>query len=198
LVVALTGGIGSGKSTVADRLTALGAGVIDTDLLSRELTASGNPVLEQIAGAFGRGILTPDGSLDRAGLRQLIFQNEGARKRLETILHPPIRTMMLARLASLNTPYAVLVIPLLFETGQQTTADRVLVVDIPEPIQIERVMRRNSLSRDEVERIIDTQITRRERLARADDLIDNSGDLGTLEPQIQRVHANYLRLSASH
>jgi dephospho-CoA kinase len=198
LVVALTGGIGSGKSTVADRLAVLGAGVIDTDLLSRELTASGNPVLEQIAGTFGRGILTPDGSLDRAGLRQLIFQNEDARKRLETILHPPIRTVMLARLASLNSPYAVLVIPLLFETGQQTTADRVLVVDIPEPIQIERVMRRNGLSRDEVERIIDTQITRRERLARADDLIDNSGDLDTLEPQIQRVHANYLRLSASH
>lgn len=197
LVVALTGGIGSGKSTVADQLEALGAGIIDTDLLSRELTAEGSPVLDRIAAAFGKEILQSDGSLDRAALRQRIFTNADARRRLEAILHPLIRALMLERLNSMKAPYAVLVIPLLFETGQQTFADRVLVVDVPEPIQIERVKRRNGLTEDEIKRIIDTQVSREARIARADDIIDNSGEPSALASQVQAIHEHYRALAAT-
>lgn len=194
-VVALTGGIGCGKSSVSDRLGALGAGIVDTDLLSRELTVAGSPVLARIAATFGNGMLHPDGALDRAALRDCVFKNPDARTQLESILHPAIKTLMLERLAQLTTPYAVLVIPLLFETGQQTLADRVLVVDVPESIQIERVRRRSGLPEDEIRRIIASQIPRRERLERADEIIDNSGDLVALEAQIQPLHARYLLLA---
>ncbi len=193
--VALTGGIGSGKTTVADRLQALGAGVVDTDQLSRELTAIGGPALPQIAAAFGSELLRADGSLDRALLRQRVFSDPVARALLESILHPPIKALMMERLAGLATPYAVIVIPLLFETGQQVLADRVLVVDVPEALQVERVARRSQLSEEEVRRIVASQIPRQERNARADDLIDNSGDLRALDPRIQRLHAGYLRLA---
>ncbi|MBK1716447.1 dephospho-CoA kinase [Thiocystis violacea] len=197
LVVALTGGIGSGKTTVADRLGELGAGVIDTDQLSRELTAIGGAALGPIAATFGARVMLPDGSLDRARLRQIVFADPEARARLEAILHPGIKALMMERLAALQTPYAVLVVPLLFETGQETLADRVLVVDIPESLQIERVTRRSQIPEDEVRRIIASQIPRRERNARADDLIDNRGDLANLEHQIQRLHADYSRIAAT-
>ena len=194
-VVALTGGIGCGKSSVSDRLGALGAGIVDTDLLSRELTVAGSPVLAQIVATFGNGMLHPDGALDRAALRQCVFKNPDARTQLESILHPAIKTLMLERLARLTTPYAVLVIPLLFETGQQTLADRVLVVDVPESIQIERVRRRSGLPEDEIRRIIASQTPRHERLARADDRLDNSGDPAALDALIQPLHARYLLLA---
>ena len=192
LVVALTGGIGSGKTTVADRLAQLGAGVIDTDQIARELTASGSLLLPRIAATFGPEIVRPDGSLDRDRLRHIVFSDPEARVRLESILHPRIKALMLERLADLRTPYAILVIPLLFETGQETLADRILVVDVPESLQIERVMRRSQLCEAEVRRIIASQIPRDERKARAHDIIDNASDLATLEAQIQRLHANYM------
>ena len=195
LVVALTGGIGSGKTTVADRLAELGAGVVDTDQLSRELTAPGSPALERIAAVFGSAMLLPDGSLDRARLRHTVFTDPAARARLEAILHPRIQELMLERLAALQTPYALLVIPLLFETGQEGFADRVLVVDAPESLQIERVMRRSRLPEDEIRRIIASQIPRDERNARADDIIDNSGDPATLESQIQAIHTRYIEIA---
>ncbi len=195
LIVALTGGIGSGKSTVADQLGAFGAGVIDTDLLSRELTVAGHPILERITAIFGDRILQADGSLDRAALRERIFHSPAARAQLEAILHPAIKDLMLERLATLEAPYSVLVIPLLFETGQQTLADRVLVVDVPESVQIERVKRRSGLPEDEITRIIASQIPRHERIARAHDIIDNSGDTAALSPQVQYLHARYLHLA---
>lgn len=196
-IVALTGGIGSGKSTVADQLATLGAGVIDTDLLSRELTAVGHPVLERIAAVFGDSILRSDGSLDRAALRERVFRSPAERARLESILHPAIQDLMLERLATLDAPYAVLVIPLLFETGQQSLANRILVVDVPECIQIDRVKDRSGLPEDEIRRIVASQIPRQERNAHAHDLIDNSGDPGALESQVRHLHHHYLQLAKS-
>jgi dephospho-CoA kinase len=194
--VGLTGGIGSGKSTVADRLAALGAGVIDTDLLARELTEPDTPTLARIGAEFS-GVLLPDGHLDRAALRRQVFADPCARARLESILHPPIRTLMLERAECLTTPYAVLVIPLLFETGQESLMDRVLVVDCPEPIQIERVRRRSQLPEAEIARIIASQIPRAERLARADDVIDNGSGPDDLLPQIEQLHRAYLALAGA-
>ncbi|MBV5309180.1 dephospho-CoA kinase [Chromatium okenii] len=195
--VALTGGIGSGKSTVADQLAALGADVIDTDVLARELTAVGQPLLQRIAVNFGAEMLLADGALDRAALRQRVFQSPSERKRLEALLHPAIEALMLERRAALTAPYAVLVIPLLFETGQQQWAQRVLVVDVPEAVQIERVQQRSGLATDEIKRIIASQIARAERLARADDLIDNSGNSAVLIPQIKQLHERYLQLAGA-
>ncbi len=172
LKIGLTGGIGSGKSTVADLFAGLGAGVIDTDRLARELTEPGTATLARIGAAID-GVLNPDGSLDRAALRGRVFADPAVKARLESILHPPIRTLMLERAASLQAPYAVLVVPLLFETGQESLMDRVLVVDCAESVQVERVMRRNGLPEAEVARIIASQVPRAERLARAHDVIDN-------------------------
>jgi len=195
LTIALTGGIGSGKTTVADRLAELGAGVIDTDQLSRELTADDGPMLPDLREAFGDSVFHSDGRLDRAALRQRVFDDPSARKRLESILHPPIRRMMLERLEALDTPYAVMVVPLLLETGQQRLAQRILVVDAPEDVQIERVRTRSGLTVAEIERIIASQIPRNARLAHADDIIDNAGAPETLEPQIQRIHRHYMDLA---
>ncbi|MBK1694314.1 dephospho-CoA kinase [Chromatium weissei] len=195
--VALTGGIGSGKSTVAEQLAILGAGIIDTDVLARELTAVGQPLLQHIATIFGADMLLANGALDRAALRQRVFQSPSERKRLEALLHPAIEALMLERRAALTTPYAVLVIPLLFETGQHRWAQRVLVVDVPKATQIERVRQRNGLATAEIERIIASQIARTERLARADDIIDNSGDAAALIEQVKRLHVQYLQLANS-
>ncbi|NEX19321.1 dephospho-CoA kinase [Thiorhodococcus mannitoliphagus] len=197
-VVALTGGIGSGKTAVSDQLAKLGAGIIDTDLLSRELTAPGTPTLASIFEVFGKEAALPDGSLNRAYLRARVFQDPDARNQLESILHPAIRALMLERLATISAPYVVLVIPLLFETGQQRLADRVLVVDIPEAQQIERVRHRSGLSGPEIERILASQASRQQRLAGADDVIDNSGPPSALAPQVEQFHQGYLRLAKNH
>lgn len=196
LVVALTGGIGSGKSTVSDRLAALGVPVIDADLLARKLTEPGNATLDRITQAFGSGILNQDGSLDRAALRRIAFADEAARRRLEEILHPRIRALMEQRLSQLDTPYALLVIPLLFETGQTDLADRILVVDVPEEVQIRRVQQRSGLELAEIRRILASQSERSVRRQRADDLIDNSGDRESLDARVDELHRRYLDLAA--
>lgn len=197
LLIGLTGGIGSGKSTVAELFAHLGAGVVDTDLLARELTQPGAPALTQIASEFGAEILSPDGALDRGRLRGRVFADPAARARLESILHPPIRDLMLERAAAIRTPYVILVIPLLFETGQQALVDRVLVVDCPEAIQVERVRRRSGLSEPEIARIMASQVPRAERLARADDVISNQVDPEALLPQVKDLHRHYLALAAT-
>lgn len=197
LVIGLTGGIGSGKSTVADALAARGAGVIDTDLIARELTEPGETALAEIAAAFGPEVMDAHGRLDRGALRAHVFADSAARRRLEAILHPRIEARMLERLAALRTPYAVLVVPLLLETGQQALTNRVLVVDVPESVQIERVRRRSALTDAEIERIIASQIGRAERLARADDVLDNSADPDRLIAQVEALHRRYLALAAS-
>lgn len=195
LTIALTGGIGSGKSTVADRFARLGVPVLDADALARALTAPGEPALEEIRAAFGAKVIQPDGGLDRAALRRVVFADETARRRLEAILHPLIRARMLAWLGEVRAPYAVLVIPLLFETGQTDLADRILVVDLPEEEQVRRVQTRSGLDEAEIRRILATQAARAERLAGADDRIDNSGGLAALEAQVERLHRFYLGLA---
>lgn len=195
LVVALTGGIGSGKSTVSDRFAELGVPVIDADLIARELTEPESPALDTISRAFGPRVLTADGGLDRAALRRIVFADLKARKRLEDILHPRIRRRMEDWLAGIDAPYAVLVIPLLFEAKQTDLADRILVVDAPEPLQIERVRERSGLDIEEIRRILASQTERSYRLKRADDVLDNSGDLVALQDQVDSLHRRYLALA---
>ena len=196
--VALTGGIGSGKSAVAERFAELGVTVIDADAISHALTAPGGAALTPIERAFGREITRADGSLDRAALRERVFSDPAARRRLEGILHPMIRGRMQAELAADTGPYALLAIPLLVETGQTDLADRVLVVDAPEALRIERVSRRSGLAPEDVRRIIASQASRGERLAVADDIIDNTGDIDALRPQVQALHARYLDLAGTN
>ncbi len=195
LVVALTGGIGSGKTTVSQRLAELGAAVIDTDLIAHALTAPGGAAMAAIATAFGPGAIAADGSLDRVAMRRMIFNDARARHRLEAILHPLIRARMDEQLAQVQAPYAVLAIPLLFETGWTDVADRILVVDLPESLQVARVMARGDLSAEEVRPILASQARRETRRQGADDLIDNSGILEDLMARTADLHRRYLRLA---
>jgi len=197
LVVALTGGVGSGKSSVAALLNGIGVPVIDADAISHTLTAPGSPVLDLIAEAFGARFIDADGYLDRAAVRTLVFSDTSARARLESILHPRVVSEMQRRLGALSAPYVVLEIPLLFEAGQTALADRILVVDLPESEQIRRVRRRSGLDVAEIRRIIDSQAPRSRRLEGADDIIDNSGDPQVLEEQVNRLHRYYLELAAT-
>ncbi len=197
LVVGLTGGIGSGKSTVAERFAARGVPVIDMDAIARELTAPGRPALDEIAAAFGPDILEPGGGLDRAALRRKIFADPGARRRLEAILHPRIRAEVERRLRELDVPYAVVVIPLLVESGQRDLVDRVLVVDAPEDLQVRRAMARDGIGADEARAVLAAQAGRRERLAAADDVIANDGGLDALDRAVAALHRHYLDLAAA-
>jgi len=194
-LVGLTGGIGSGKSTVAEHFGALGAGVVDTDRIAHELTVATSPVLAEIRAAFGAAVIGADGALDRAGMRALVFADASARARLESILHPRIREAMLERARRLVCPYVILVVPLLLETGQEELMDRVLVVDCPVSMQVARVQGRSGLSEAEIDRIIASQASREARLARADDVIDNSGNPGALRPRVEALHRLYLDLA---
>jgi dephospho-CoA kinase len=194
--VGLTGGIGSGKSTVADLFADLGVPVIDTDVIARELTVPGNAALEAIHSAFGDAVILPDGSLDRAALRRMVFADADARHRLESILHPRIRQTVEQVRAGLNAPYILLVIPLLVETGSyRDLLDRVLVVDCPEELQITRVIARNGLTRDEVLPILAAQASRSERLAIADDVIVNTLAREALRTEVVTLNQRYLMLS---
>jgi dephospho-CoA kinase len=192
-VVGLTGGIGSGKSAAADLFAEHGAEVVDTDAIAHALTKPGGGAMPLIRAGFGDGVVTADGALDRAAMRAMVFADPPARKRLEAILHPLIREECERQLAATTAPYAVLVVPLLIESGNyRKRVNRIAVVDCAEATQIARVMNRSGLARPEIERILGAQATRAERLAAADDVIDNDGDLAALAPQIGRLHHNYL------
>lgn len=196
LVIGLTGGIGSGKSTVARLFESLGASVIDTDDIAHELTAPGQPAVEQIRARFGAAYVTAQGALDRARMRELVFADGAAKRDLEAILHPRIRAQAVARVAQTSTAYAILVVPLLVETGGYAgLIDRVLVVDCDETLQIERTRQRSGLSADQVRAIMAGQTSRAQRLARADDVIDNNGAPEALDQQVRRLHARYLWLA---
>jgi dephospho-CoA kinase len=198
LVVGLTGGIGSGKSAVADAFAALGAPVCDTDRLAHALTARGQPGLAAIASAFGDAVMQPDGSLDRAMLRKRVFADAAARAELEAILHPLIRAAALAEVGRWRTPYGLLVVPLLLERGGLAgVVRRILVVDCPEDEQVRRVMSRSGLSESDVRAIMATQVSRAERLARADDVIDNAGPLSALGPQTAMLDRRYRTLAGT-
>ncbi len=193
--VALTGGIGSGKSTVADQFADLGVTVSDADAISHRLTGAGGEALPAIARAFDTEMIDATGALNRARMRQQVFADATARRRLEGILHPLIRARMLAETDPITGPYALLMIPLLLETGQQSLVDRVLVVDLPEDLQISRVQERSGLEPIQIKRIIASQVGRAERLAAADDVIDNSGDPRGLRSQVEQLHQTYLELA---
>jgi dephospho-CoA kinase len=196
LRIGLTGGIGSGKTTVSNGFAALGAEVIDTDALSRELVEPGQPALQEIRDAFGDEVLNPAGRLDREALRRRVFAEPAERQRLEAILHPRIRDAMLRRAEASPAPYVVLVVPLLVETGQHDLVDRVLVIDAPEHLQRERAARRDGADPEAIDRILAAQLDRATRLRHADDVITNDGPLSGLEREIARLHRSYLALAA--
>ena len=193
LKIGLTGGIGSGKTTASDQFAALGAGVIDTDLLSRELVEPGQPALADIVAEFGAAMLDSSGRLDRAHLRERVFADGAARRRLEGILHPRIRDEMLARAEHSAAPYVIFVIPLLFETGQQDLVDRVLLIDVPEDLQRSRVTARDQLDDAQITRILQAQTDRATRLRNADDVIRNDSSLDALRAEVTRLHREYLQ-----
>ena len=192
-VVGLTGGIGAGKSAVSERFARLGVPVVDTDVIARELTVSGGEALPAIREAFGNSVFSRADELDRAALRQQVFADPAARARLEAILHPLIRRAAGQRLAALDAPYALLVVPLLLETGAYAgIVRRTLLVDCPESIRVERVMARSALTRAEVEAIVAAQVHDEARRAVADDKIDNTGGLDALDAAVAALHVRYL------
>jgi dephospho-CoA kinase len=192
LRIGLTGGIGSGKTAASDHFARLGAEVIDTDLLSRELVERGQPALKEIVDKFGDQILTAGGHLDRARLGKLVFGNPKSRQQLEAILHPRIRAAMLLRAEQSQAPYVVFVIPLLFETGQQALVDRVLLIDVPEDLQRARVAERDQLDDAQISRIMSAQTERETRLRNADDIVCNDGDIASLHAEIEKLHRKYM------
>jgi dephospho-CoA kinase len=195
-VIGLTGGIGSGKSSVAELLGELGAAVIDTDAIAHRLTAPGEAGSLEIARQFGAEFLRADGALDRDRMRALVFADPAARKKLEAILHPMIRAEVLSAVSAVTAPYALLVVPLLVETGAyRELIRRTLVVDCSEETQIERVGRRNNLDEKTVRGIMASQATRAARLAAADDVIVNDTGLDVLKQRVAELHARYLALS---
>lgn len=195
LKIGLTGGVASGKSTVADLFKALGAPLVDTDVLARQVVEPGETGLTAVREAFGRDVLTEDGRLDRRKLRAIVFSDDEKRRRLESILHPLIRERLLAELDRLDAPYVVIAVPLLIETDFAELVDRVLVVDAPVDVQLDRLMTRDGSTRAEAQAIIDAQVDRETRLAHADDVIDNSGDLAATRAQVEALHRRYLQLA---
>lgn len=188
LKVGLTGGIASGKSAVSDLLAGLGAEVVDTDVVAREVVAPGSEGLAAVREAFGDEVLAGDGSLDRRRLRALVFADESRRRTLEGILHPRIRQRTFERVAAARSPYVVIVVPLLAETGFDALVDVVVVVDCDEATQLERLMARDAHDEDEARRMLAAQARRETRLELADHVVDNSGDLDALRPQVERLH----------
>ncbi len=196
-VIGLTGGIGSGKSAAADRFAALGAHLVDTDVIAHGLTRPGGAAIDAIRALFGAESIAADGSMERAKVRAIVFADPAARKDLEGVLHPMIRAESARQIAAAGAaPYVVHVVPLLVESaGHRNRVNRVLVVDCTEEVQVARVKQRSGLAEDEVRRIIAAQAPRAERLAAADDVIDNSGPLAALAPQVEALHERYCTLA---
>ncbi|MDF3124829.1 dephospho-CoA kinase [Rheinheimera sp. 1928-s] len=190
-VVGLTGGIGSGKTTVANLFHDLGIQSVDADLVARDVVMPGEPALASIVMHFGQSVLQSDGQLDRAALRARIFANEAEKQWLNQLLHPLIRQRLLQQLAACSSDYALLIAPLLLENNLQTYTDRVLVVDVPEELQLSRTMQRDQVPAAQVQNILNSQIARPERLRLADDVLLNTVPVFELQPQIQQLHSRY-------
>ncbi|WP_426321561.1 dephospho-CoA kinase [Pseudoduganella sp. R-43] len=191
-VVGLTGGIGSGKSLVANMFADRGASIVDTDQIAHTLTGPNGAAMPDILAEFGSHMADSRGAMDRAKMRELVFREPPAKRRLEAILHPMIRDATLAAAADASGDYVILAIPLLVESGAwKQRVDRVLVIDCPEEVQVARVMARNGLAEDQVRAIMATQVPRAVRLAAADDVIDNGGRIEALTPQVDRLHGFY-------
>lgn len=194
-IVGLTGGIGSGKSAVAARFRARGILVVDADQAARAVVEPGTPALAAIAEHFGAGVIQADGTLDRAALRRLVFDDAAERRWLEQLLHPRIGEWLRARLAEAPGPYAILESPLLFEGTQHRMVQRTLLVDVPEEIQVARAAARDGNAPEQIRAIMAAQLSREERRARADDCIDNSGPPEALDAQVEALHRRYVALA---
>jgi dephospho-CoA kinase len=192
LRIGLTGGIASGKSTVADMFADLGTPVIDTDVIAREVVRPGQPALDEIREAFGDGVIDPDGTLDRAAMRTIVFGDDAARRRLEAILHPRIGAATRAQADAAGGDYQIIVVPLLVESALRGFVDRVLVVDCDEATQIARLLARDTESEAQARRMLAAQSTRAERMAIADDVIANDGSLDDTREQVEALHRRYL------
>lgn len=195
LTIGLTGGIASGKSTAAEAFSAEGVTVIDADMAAREVVEPGQPALAEICSAFGKEAIGAGGRLDRPWLRRLVFADEAARRRLEQIVHPRVREFMLARRQAAAGPYVILMIPLLVESKWRGLVDRILVIDVPEAVQLERLMKRDGIDESLARRMIDAQISREGRLAQADDVVLNSGGPERLRTLVRQLHRRYLMLA---
>ena len=195
ITIVLTGGIASGKTAVSDCFARLGVPVIDTDLIAREVVESGQPALDRIVEVFGDDFLDSERRLDRQKMRQAIFSDPNQKTCLEAILHPPIAQEVARRVAELDDPYCILVIPLYAQSSVYTWIDRVLVVDVEEEVQIERVVARDNISRNQAKSILSAQTNRQDRLTLADDVIDNSGSLAELQDKVEVLHNMYLKLA---
>jgi dephospho-CoA kinase len=191
LLIALTGGIASGKSAVAEEFAKLGVPVLDTDQIARDIVAPGSPVLGQLVAEFGPEILDRNSRLDRAHMRERVFGDPEQRRKLEAITHPAIRAELARRSAEAGGDYQIHVIPLLVETGRADAYDRVLVVDCPEEAQLQRLQARDGSSREQAEEILAAQVSREERLEVAHDVIENTGTLEDLQGFVQTLHRNY-------
>jgi dephospho-CoA kinase len=195
LRIGLTGGIASGKSTVARLFARHGIPIVDTDEIARELVAPGEPALDEIVAHFGSEVLLPDGALDRTRLRAQVLADPEERRALEAILHPRIREEVNRRLSQLSSPYAIVVVPLLIERGFRQRVDRILVVDVTEAQQIERAVARGGISEEEARAMLHAQTSREQRRATANDIIDNTGEPTSLEPAVEQLHRRYLELA---
>jgi dephospho-CoA kinase len=197
LVIGLTGGIASGKSTVGELFMDLGVPLLDGDHVAREVVAPPSPALAAIAARFGADFLQPDGSLDRRRLRERVFGDPAALRELEAITHPLIRSRILAWHAAQTAPYCILSVAILLESGMDRLTDRVLVVDVPVAAQMQRLLGRDGIAEPLARQMIAAQASREQRLARADDVLDNSAGREALLPQVQRLHRHYLQLAAA-
>jgi dephospho-CoA kinase len=193
--VVLTGGVASGKSTVANIFESLGITIIDTDNIAYELTQPGTTAASLIADEFGPAITFPDGSIDRKKLRDLIFHSDEMRAALESILHPRIFEVANSLIGEVTSPYCILVVPLFVESGQPFEPDRVLVIDVPPEIQLDRLVRRDSIDRSLAQAMLDSQAPRQERLTIADDVILNTSCIDSLDETVKRLHQKYCKLS---
>ncbi len=198
LCIGLTGGIGSGKSEAADEFSRLGAAVIDTDLIARQLVEPGQPALAEIIKSFGKDVLDAGGRLDRARMKQRIFADVQQRRQLESILHPRIRKQVLREAAQAQAPYCLLVIPLLVETRADYSLDRVLLIDCPEALQRQRIRTRDAMSEVDIDAALRAQASRAERQAVAHDIILNDAGLPALTVAVKRLHRQYEELAIAH
>jgi len=191
LKIGLTGGIGSGKSTACEIFSEFGVPVIDADIIAHSLVRPGMPALEEIAKAFGNEVISKDGTLDREKIRDQIFTNETERKKLENILHPSVYKEISIQVENINFKYCIISIPLLLETNATMAVDRILVIDVPRELQLERASNRDKINKSDIESIIDSQISRKQRLAAADDIVNNEGNIENLHRQISGLHEYY-------
>ena len=194
LIIGLTGGIGSGKSAVSDKFKSLGITVVDADVAARTVVEPGQPALAEIERHFGSNILNQAGVLDRAQLREIMASDSEERVWLESVLHPKIGEQIAKELAESTSPYTIYVAPLLLETNSQKMCSRVLVVDVPKEIQIQRTAERDKVSEIQIEKIVSVQMEREERLEKADDVLVNTGTIKELEQQVMKLHQKYLEM----